>query len=76
MFSQFTPGDRVHVSNNQPEPPKHHTNKLRAWRAHNYDGVVADVDERSIAIHPHGHTHYAFQYDAEHHAHITVTKLD
>lgn len=38
------PGTKVRVSNGQPEPPARFKNKLKAWKAENYDAVV--VGER------------------------------
>lgn len=55
----FTVGDLVRVSNCQPKPPAHHTQKVKDWQARNFDGVVAHIDtpaftDRKVGIHRDG----------------------
>ena len=38
----FEIGEKVRVSNGQPQPPAHHTRKLRAWQGRNFNGTVTE----------------------------------
>ena len=37
-FEGLKKGDKIHVSDGQPEPPKHHTKKHGLWACNNYTG--------------------------------------
>lgn len=39
-FEQLTKGQKIFVSNGEPEPPKHHKRKHRLWSLKNYAGFV------------------------------------
>lgn len=43
-------GDRVRVSNGQPEPPKHHKKKHREWEFRNFEGYVWDCDSLGVSV--------------------------
>ena len=39
-FEQLIKGQRIHISNGEKEPPKHHTKKHKSWYLRNYVGFV------------------------------------
>lgn len=54
MSDLFRKGNRVIVTNGQPQPPKHHTRKLSRWKNENYIGTVAEDESDYIVIEPDG----------------------
>lgn len=43
-------GCSVTISDGAKEPPKHHTNKHRAWRMSNFTGVVHGADDLGVEV--------------------------
>ena len=43
-FKKLVKGDKINVSNGQPEPPKHHKKKHGLWACDNYTGFFVSVD--------------------------------
>jgi hypothetical protein len=39
-FKALKKGDKIHVSDGTPQPPKHHKKKLRTWVCSNYTGFL------------------------------------
>jgi hypothetical protein len=43
-------GKPVRITDDTPEPPKHHTAKLRRWRYRNYTGTLRQVQSLFIVV--------------------------
>jgi hypothetical protein len=46
-FEGLKKGDKIHVSNGQPEPPKHYTKKHSLWACDNYTGFFNSLERCS-----------------------------
>ena len=61
LTTTYTKGQRVHLSDGTPEPPRRFTKKHRQWQINNRDGFVLADEGSTILFDPTGHGHYAYR---------------